>query len=237
MSLVAFQQLFAGMVADPVLCRKIKYDPSVLNTEYDLTEQERERISHIVQQKGMGINCMLYQINRFTPLFDLMPYSCKMMGKEVHAYTREFWDGYIKTNFQFRDEVLLFSEFLLSKMDRGEIGIPYLRDVVHFEITYNFIRFGLFHNPPGEVPVYMPCLAYDTRMVYMEHDIRFLIDLVLDNPVGTIFSEVPAAAQHYLIRYRDKIEMQRIDDELAGRIAANNVDVNDLPAEYRSFFR
>lgn len=142
MSLVAFQKLFAAVIADPAFCKRLKTEPELL-AGYELTERERARIIDIIHQQGMTINGMLYNLNRYTPLKEFMPRSCRLLGEQIYVYARRFWDGYIKTTFQFQDEVMKFGAFLLDVIDRGEIDIPGLRDVVQEEIEANRGRFGL----------------------------------------------------------------------------------------------
>lgn len=55
MSLVAFQELFASLIADPALCKKIIANPSLLETDYDLTEREIKRINSFLNKKEWGL--------------------------------------------------------------------------------------------------------------------------------------------------------------------------------------
>lgn len=142
MSLIAFQKLFAAVIADPAFCKRLKSEPELL-TAYELTDRERSRILDIIHQRGMTINGMLYNLNRYTPLKEFMPQSCRLLGEQIYVYARRFWDGYIKTPFQFQDEVMRFGTFLLDVIDRGEIDIPGLRETVQEEIDGNVARFGL----------------------------------------------------------------------------------------------
>lgn len=239
MPLVAFQQAFADLVADPALCRAIKQTPGLLNERYALTELEQERLIDIINQRGMVTNCMLYQINRFTPLFDLMPYSCKMLSKEIKQHTRAFWDSYVKTNFQFRDEVLLFADFLLKKAETGAFDhLPYLLDVIRFEITFNSIRFDVLESAGENISVYHPVLDEKTRLLYAGYELRELIDEIIQNEPGHVIEAgtMPKVNSFYLIQYIDRIEMQTIPDALAMDILSGTVSEQDK-ALYPGLFR
>jgi hypothetical protein len=230
MSLVAFQELFASLIADPALCKKIIANPSLLETDYDLTEREIKRINSFFKQKGMGVNCMLYQINRYTPVFDLMPYTAKVLHKNCKVYARQFWDGYIKTNFQFRDEVLLFGAYMQNRLKNEPETVPYLQDIVNFEITYNRIRYSLYDNPADGIPFYSTQLNSYTRMVFMKYDLRYLIDQVITNAPGTVFDDIPVVNSWYLIRFNPTITMHAVDLETAEAILAGKLDISTLPA-------
>lgn len=239
MSLIGFQKLFAHMVADPELCRRIKNNPDVLaDKEYDLNDKEKARILHLVRQKGMGTNCMLYQINRFTPLMEHMPYTCRVLNPTIRQYTRAFWDSHLKTNFQFRDEVLLFARFILGQIQRGNITIPYLEDIVNFEMACNHIRFNVFDAPSDRdvTAVYTPCLAKDTRMVYLKHDLRVLMDQLMDNPPGAELPSIPRLDTYYLIKLQPAgIEMEPIDEDMVLAIKANGAGKPVFFHRYASF--
>lgn len=145
MSLVAFQKLLAALVADPAFCKRLKNEPELM-AGYELTARERERITDIIHQRGMVINGLLYNLNRYVPLKEFMPRTCKLLGEQIYVQARLFWDGFIKTNFQFEEEVMKFGAFLLERIDRGGLDIPRLRDVVSEEMELNVARFGLSGN-------------------------------------------------------------------------------------------
>lgn len=239
MSLIGFQKLFAHMVADPELCRRIKNNPDALaDNGYDLTDKEKARILHLVGQKGMGTNCMLYQLNRFTPLMEHMPYTCRVLNPVIRQYTRAFWDSHLKTNFQFRDEVLLFARFILGQIQRGDIAIPYLEDIINFEIAWNHIRFNVFDGPENReaIAVYTPCLAKDTRMVYLKHDLRALMDQVMENPPGTELPPIPRLNTHYLIKFHPAgIEMEPIAEDMALAVKNNDAGKLSFSSRYAPF--
>ncbi|RQO31969.1 hypothetical protein DBR32_03970 [Taibaiella sp. KBW10] len=239
MPLVDFQQAFADLVADPALCRAIKKTPELMNERYALTDIEQERLLDILNQRGMVTNCMLYQINRFTPLFDLMPYSCKMLSKEIKQHTRAFWDDYIKTNFQFRDEVLLFASFLLQKVKEGKLDhLPHLHDVLNFEMTYNSIRFDVFESTEQNVAIYHPVLDEKTRLLYANYELRDLIDEVIQNEPGHVIEadKIRKVNSFYLIQYIDRIDMVMIPETLVQDILAGRVSEEDK-AYHAGYFK
>lgn len=237
--MTGFQKLFAHMVADPDLCRRIKNEPGTLSqVAYDLTEKEKERIVHMAHQRGMGTNCMLYQINRFTPLLEYMPYTCKVLHDSVRQYAREYWDGYLKTNLQFRDEALLFARFMLQKIQNGDVSIPYLEDIVKLEITLNHIQFYVFDTPetPGVVAVHTAGLAGDARMVYMKHDLRTLVARVAGQPPGTDCSSIAHTHKHHLVKLTEgTLETEPLEDDLAQAILANDTEKLRFMPQYLPF--
>lgn len=108
--------------------------------------------------------------------------------------------------------------------------VPYLQDIVNFEITYNRIRYSLYDNPADGIPFYSTQLNSYTRMVFMKYDLRYLIDQVITNAPGTVFDDIPVVNSWYLIRFNPTITMHAVDLEIAEAILAEKLDISTLPA-------
>jgi hypothetical protein len=213
MSLFVFQKILSDAVADPEFCRKLKYQPDHL-ANYELTPGEVSRLQHIFNQKGMEINCMLYQINRLGPLIDLMPYIVRLLKRDLKKYTRGFWDEYKKTGFQFRDEVILFGEYLKRQLDLDRILIPYFNEILTFEITYNYIRFSVFpDNSKDLFCKYYPSLPNNVRMVFMKYNLSQIMEDVISQPKGdVVFKEIEEVHAYFLVKFSGRVEMIQIDN-------------------------
>src|SRR6478735_4881970 len=108
MSLPSFQRAFYDLIANPAFCMEAKENPQLLSEKYDLTEKESKRLNTVIWQKGMSTNCTLYRVNRVTPIYTLMPYTCKLLGDTILPVLNEFWSNFARTKLQYKDEVALF---------------------------------------------------------------------------------------------------------------------------------
>ena len=149
MSLPSFQRAFYDLIANPAFCMEAKENPQLLSEKYDLTPKESKRLNSVIWQKGMSTNCTLYRVNRVTPIYTLMPYTCKLLGDQILPVLNEFWSDHAKTKLQYKDEVALFCNFLQSKLSSGELNIQYLEDILNFESNVNEIR---YQKPPAILP-------------------------------------------------------------------------------------
>ncbi len=235
MSLIQFQQAFADLVADGDLCRAIKQNPALLDEKYLLTRLEKDRIIHLLQQsRGIGTSCMLYQINRFTPLFDLMPYTCNILGERTREYTRQFWAYYPKSNFQFRDEVMIFSKFLLEQVAVGNIAhIPIMESLVNLETAGNCIRFGVTDGTPSTSVIFLESLGAAHRLLFSRFDVVQLLaamdQLGLGVPVD--YGAIAEVNCFYLVHFTDRrFAVRQLPDATAAAIIDATMDEEVLDA-------
>lgn len=235
MSLKQFQQAFADLVANGSLCRAIKQNPELLDEKYDLTPLEKDRIIFLLQQsRGIGTSCMLYQINRFTPLYDLMPYTCNILGERTREYTRQFWDYYPKSNFQFRDEVMFFSKFLLEQVALGRLAhIPFMESLVNLEMAGNCIRFGVTRNVPSQSVIFLESLGTAHRLLFSQYDVVALLAAMDQLGAGVPVNYGAIAAVHcfYLVHFTDRrFAVQVLTDAAATAIIEESMDKGALSA-------
>lgn len=235
MSLIQFQQAFADLVANGDLCRAIKQNPELLDEKYLLTPLEKDRILFLLQQsRGIGTSCMLYQINRFTPLYDLMPYTCNILGERTREYTRQFWHYYPKSNFQFRDEVMIFSKFLLEQVAQGNIAhIPIMESLVNLEMAGNCIRFGVTDKVPSPAVIYLESLGTAHRLLFSRFDVVQMLaamdQLGLGVPVD--YEAIAAVNCFYLVHFTDRrFAVQMLSDAAATAIIEETMDPEALNA-------
>ncbi len=163
MSLHNFQLAFAKLVASPQLCVAVREDGSSFFSGFDLNEKEISRLRSVVNQKGMQACCNLYRMNRVTPLYTQLSNTCTMLEERLMPEVEAFWNHYKDTSLQFREEVLAFGEFLMNRIDDGIVQIPYLKDILNFEIAIN----ALSYLPEGH-----------QRFVRFEYDIYRLLYLL-----------------------------------------------------------
>lgn len=235
MSLKEFQQAFADLVANGDLCRAVKQNPGLLDEKYVLTPLEKDRILYLLQQsRGIGTSCMLYQINRFTPLYDLMPYTCNILGERTREYTRQFWDYYPKSNFQFRDEVMMFSKFLLEQVALGRMAhIPIMESLVNLEMAGNCIRFGVTGNVPSQAVIFLESLGTANRLLFSRYEVVQMLAALdqLGAGVPVNYEEIGEVNCYYLVHFTDRrFAVQVLSDAAAGAIIEERMDQEGLNA-------
>lgn len=141
MSLLSFQKALTDLIASPQLCMQLRNDPQTVLQRYDLTNRERLRLRTVVYQRGMSVSCTLYRVNRITPVYTMLPYTCFLLGAQLMPVIEEFWAIDNRSDLQFKREISIFGEFLLQKLLSGELVNPYLREIVVMELAINELKF------------------------------------------------------------------------------------------------
>ena len=83
MSLLTFQRALADFAASPDLCRAAIADPVPVLRSYELSSRERLRLASMVRDRLMATNCVLYRVNRVTPIYVFFPMTCQVLGREL----------------------------------------------------------------------------------------------------------------------------------------------------------
>ena len=230
MALASFQRALFDLIAQPALCMQAKENPGILSDRYELTPKEFNRLHSVIRQKGMATNCTLYRINRVTPLYTLMPYTCKLLGDDLLPLLVAFWEMHGRTNLQFKDEVMLFAEYLQLSILKGVVRIPFLEEVLDFESKINELRYQKV-----EVAAEEAAGAYTLnpviRVVPFRHAPQALFDLLTsDEPLKQSF-DIQTGEYYLLLEQNgDEIEMKVISAEL-GFILTNIRNYKELPRE------
>jgi hypothetical protein len=137
----AFQRAMCDLVASPELCLALMESPEQVLGRYDLSERDRRRLVEVVQQPGMFVNCSLYNANRLSPIYNLVPHTCFLLGDALLPEATEYWKGYRESRLQFHDEVKEFADFLRQRIENGFVRIPMLAEVIEYELALNEFRY------------------------------------------------------------------------------------------------
>ena len=137
----AFQRAMCDLVASPDLCLALVQSPEEVLGRYDLSDRDRRRLVEVVQQPGMLVNCSLYRANRLSPIYNLVPHTCFLLGDALLAEATEFWKGFKETRLQFHDEVKQFGDFLRRRVELGVLQNPMLVEVLEYELALNEFRY------------------------------------------------------------------------------------------------
>lgn len=221
MSLKSFQLALAEIISSPKTGKAYLSDPALLDGKYNLTDTERNRLLHMLEQKGMRINYMLYQTNRMTPLSIFMPYTLKILRPQLLGIVQEFWARYPKTPFQFKEEIALFSSFLKQKMLLDGLSVPYLEDLILLEDTLNDIRFSEareYHASDATSFVLHPAV----RVIETEHDPAQLAEAMVTYKAPAPMPVIPLAAGPFLMKYTSRLELYPVDAGIAACLEHNH---------------
>lgn len=142
MTMRGFQQAMCDLVASPDLCGQLLQSPEEVLSRYDLSDRDRRRLVEVVQQPGMVVNCSLYRANRLTPIYNLLPHTCFLLGDTLMNEATEFWNSFEETLLQFDEEVERFGDFLRHRIELGVQRNPLLAEVLEYELVVNKFRFA-----------------------------------------------------------------------------------------------
>nr|WP_295875840.1 hypothetical protein [uncultured Chitinophaga sp.] len=141
MSLLSFQQALAALIASPELCVEARQQPDAVFASYDLTDRERKRLETIVFQRGMSVNCTLYRVNRITPIYTLLPYTCLLLGERLMPLATAFWEACRQSDLQFKREIEGFADYLENQIAQGRLQVLYLPEILRMESAINALKF------------------------------------------------------------------------------------------------
>lgn len=227
MSLRSFQEALAEIITSPQIGHAYQSDPALLERKYTLTGKERDRLLHMIRQKGMRTNYMLYQMNRLTPLTMFMAYTLKILHPQLMSILHPFWKAYPKTSFQFKDEIAYFSAFLKEKIADGSLDLPYLEDVIRIEDAVNHIRFDSPETSYVNDDFFT--LHPSARIVYMEHEAQHLIEAMVTYDAAQP-PAVPQAPGYYVLFYNERLKAYPVEAPAAEALIEKR-PVEDIPEE------
>jgi hypothetical protein len=134
-SIQEFQRAFADLIADPRQCIEARSAPKRMLAGYDLTCREQERLAKMVWDEGMSINCTLYRVNRLTPVYSVMPLTCRLLGDKLSTELDAFWVASRNATLQYRWEAWRFGSHLLERIAQGLLSSGPVEDAIRFELA------------------------------------------------------------------------------------------------------
>lgn len=180
MSLPDFQRALARLIAAPEVCEETIIDDAPFFAGYDLTEREKTRLRSVLRQKGISACCSLYRMNRITPVYTQLSNSAILLGDAFVPLVTAFWRQLPDTTLQFRDEVLLFGNYLHEQLATGALVLPYLKEVLQLELAIN----GLSYLP-GD----------GAQLLCFDHDITGILQCLREGTLGQ--TAIPSSSQQY----------------------------------------
>lgn len=112
------------MTLDPRLCRRILAEGEAALSGYDLTPLELRRLTAMVRQPGMRVNCTLARANRLTAIAGLLPRTCELLAGELRGLLDRFWDEHTMADLQMLPAGLEFAAFLEREIAAGRVAHP-----------------------------------------------------------------------------------------------------------------
>jgi hypothetical protein len=171
MTMEAFQQAMCDLIASPDLCMELIESPEEVLGRYDLSARDRKRLVEVVQQPGMFVNCSLYRANRLSPIYNLAPHTCFLLGNALLDEATEFWKDFRETRLQFHEEVQRFGDFLRRRVEMGFVQNPMLIEVLEYELALNEFRY----SPRLDVLARLETVAGESEHVQLHPLIRVLL--------------------------------------------------------------
>lgn len=141
MTMQGFQRAMCDLVASPDLCMLLAESPQEVLERYDLSDRDQRRLIEVVQQPGLYVNCSLYRANRLSPLYNLLPHTCFLLGDALLDEATEFWKDFVESRLQFNEEVERFGNFLRRRIELGVLQDPTLAELLEYELAVNEFRY------------------------------------------------------------------------------------------------
>jgi hypothetical protein len=173
MTMAAFQQAMCDLVASPDLCVALIESPEEVLGRYDLSDRDRRRLVEVVKQPGMLVNCSLYRANRLSPIYNLAPHTCFLLGDALLDEATEFWSGFRESRLQFHEEVQQFGAFLRRRVEMGFLQNSMLLEVLEYELALNEFRYNSRVAQSERVQLH-PLI----RVILFRHDPRPLLQFL-----------------------------------------------------------
>ena len=133
MSMQAFQRLLVEITLSPRKARALRAGETWVTEGLDLTDRERARLSNIVRQPGISVNCSLSRGNRFEMVAGRFPMSCVLLQPVLKRLLDEHWEASLPSNYQLLGIDSAFAEFIDFKIRSGELDIEYLPEILAYE--------------------------------------------------------------------------------------------------------
>ena len=146
MTMESFQRALSDLIASPDFCAQVRASPAAALAPYGLEPRERRRLQTVVWQRGMSLNCSLYRQNRVTPIYTLLQYTCLTLGERFADELELYWNSARYDEVQFALEIERFAGHLRRRMAEGDLNLPYLREILDFELAWNQLEFGYFES-------------------------------------------------------------------------------------------
>jgi hypothetical protein len=129
-------------------------------------------------------------MNRATPVYMQLSNTSNLLADDLIPLMEEFWKYLSNTSLQFKEEVLEFGNFLMNKIESGQITMPYLKEVLQLEIAMN----ELSYLPEGEY-----------RILKFEYDIFQVLQFL---SAGTLITAKIEKTDFLYKMYMQNLEIQ-----------------------------
>lgn len=197
MSLLAFQQTLAAMVAAPDARRRAAAGDE-REWPSDLDARELRRLRALARDPGLRTGTLIHRSFRLSMLASSLPRSCKALGAQaIKTLTHAFWSVQPPRSLLYRREALRFASYALPRLRAGEFASPWLPEVLEAEAAGLEIleQADMGLSPPPESGASAPCLAPDCRLVSFRHAPLATLDALAAGRLP----EGLAEGEHYLL--------------------------------------
>jgi hypothetical protein len=129
----AFQSALARLIVDPDFRDDVR-ERRVDALAADLTPLERERLLVVSVDPGLDITRTLHKGFRLGKLLTYLPLVRALFDRDTLAReVGEFWRRQPPVSFYFLEEAVAFCDYLLERIEEGELDLPYLEEIAAYE--------------------------------------------------------------------------------------------------------
>ena len=133
MSAPAFQSALARLIVDPDFRDGVRERRGEALAA-DLTPLERERLLAVSVDPGLDVTRTLHKGFRLGKLLAYLPLTRALFDRDTLAREiGEFWRRRPPVSFYFLEEALAFCEYLLERIEEGELEVRYLEEIAAYE--------------------------------------------------------------------------------------------------------
>jgi hypothetical protein len=140
MSLAEFQRAFADLISSPQRVLAARLDAGEVLRRYALDAREHRRLTAMINDPGMSINCTLYRVNRFTPLYAVLPLTCDWLGARLSTELDAFWASSRDATLQYGPESHRFGLWLQERIEAGVLPPGPIEDAIRLELAAFEVR-------------------------------------------------------------------------------------------------
>jgi hypothetical protein len=135
MSLRDFQRALTSMTLDVRFANAVHAHGADALVAYQLSPRETRRLTAVVRQPGMALNCSLARANRFASIHDAFAMTCVLLGRELRSVLDALWSERAPDNVQLQGEEQPFAELVQARIT-DERGAPSLSEYLPAVLAY-----------------------------------------------------------------------------------------------------
>jgi len=103
--------------------------------DFMLTDRERRRLRIMVNDRGMSANCMLYRMNRLTPILEVLPRTWRLLGASAEPELHAFWRRFPDAVLEYAVEAKRFGAWVEERVGSGQLPAGPILEMIRLELA------------------------------------------------------------------------------------------------------